>query len=239
MLNLSDYIIFPLGDSALTLDFGNTISTHTNDRVQSLAQQIRQRGWPFIKDIVPAYSSLTIHYDISLYPNPVPGQTVFDAISALIEKLLKEENTFVLKSRHINIPVCYAEKFAWDLHEIASMGTLAPEEVIRLHTSLEYRVYMIGFLPGFAYMGEVDERIAMPRKAQPRTRIEAGSVGIAGRQTGIYPLPSPGGWQIVGRTPLPLFDPASSSPALLQPGDVVRFFSISEHEFAAYQKRTA
>ena len=136
--------------------------------------------------------------------------------------------------RLIKIPVCYAPTFGWDLAEIAAQTGLLLSEIIEIYTSVKYKVYMIGFLPGFAYMGEVDERIAVPRKREPRLKIEPGCVGIAGRQTGIYPLASPGGWQIVGRTPLKLFDKNKSEAVLLKAGDEIQFFSISEDEFENY-----
>eukprot|EP01136_Pigoraptor_vietnamica_P038048 Opistho-1_new@106825 len=130
-------------------------------------------------------------------------------------------------ANRITIPVCYDLSLAPDLVELATLHQLSVEEVIQLHTAQTYRVYMIGFLPGFAYMGSVDERIRTARKANPRTKVPAGSVGIAGEQTGIYPLDSPGGWQLIGQTPLPLFDATRTDPCLLQPGDEVQFCSIS------------
>jgi inhibitor of KinA len=134
--------------------------------------------------------------------------------------------------------VCYAERFALDLEELVQQKHLSKQEIIQLHTSITYRVYMIGFLPGFAYMGEVDEKIAMPRRQQPRTAVPEGSVGIAGAQTGIYPFTSPGGWNIIGRTPLKLFDKDKEEPTFFKPGDEVTFYSITEDEFAHYQSRT-
>jgi inhibitor of KinA len=135
----------------------------------------------------------------------------------------------------MRIPVCYAKTFAPDLEDLALQNKISQEEVIRIHTSATYRVYMIGFLPGFAYMGRVDERIVTPRRSQPRTMVPAGSVGIAGEQTGIYPFASPGGWNIIGQTPVALFDVKRKQPVLLQPGDEVTFYSITEHEFTNYQ----
>ena len=152
-----------------------------------------------------------------------------------IKKLMEEDMEISsLPSRKIKIPVCYAEKYALDINEISKEKKLPVDEIIRLHTAKKYRVYMIGFLPGFAYMGEVDEQIAIPRKAQPRTKVEAGSVGIAGMQTGIYPLNSPGGWQIIGKTPVKLFNKEKDDPVLLQPGDEIEFYSITKDEFTNY-----
>jgi inhibitor of KinA len=152
-----------------------------------------------------------------------------------VKKILPQDiKISPLTSRKIKIPVCYSGKYALDIHDIAKEKKLTAPEIINLHTAKRYRVYMIGFLPGFAYMGEIDKRIAMPRKTQPRTKVEAGSVGIAGMQTGIYPFDSPGGWQIIGKTPVKLFDKEKSDPVLLQPGDEIEFYSITEDELANY-----
>ena len=148
--------------------------------------------------------------------------------------LTEDIEIFSLPSRKIKIPVCFAEKYALDIDHISKEKKLPVSEIIRLHTAKKYRIYMIGFLPGFPYMGEVDGRIAMPRKAQPQTKVEAGSVGIAGMQTGIYPLDSPGGWQIIGKTPLQLFNKEKDDPVLLRPGDEIEFYPITEDEFTNY-----
>ena len=230
------FTIFSLGDSALTVDFGNTINDRINQKVLQLFHAIQELSLPFIKDVVPAYSSLAIYYNApALHSHQ---KTAFETVQDLITSLLKnEEPTITIQNRTIRIPVCYGEKFALDLKELALQKNLSTEEIIHLHTAKIYRVYMIGFLPGFAYMGKVDERIATPRKSNPRTSIEAGSVGIAGEQTGIYPLASPGGWNIVGKTPLQLFDKNKEHPVLLQSGDEVNFYSITEDEFENYQGR--
>ena len=230
------YTIFPLGDSAVTVDFGNVIDDGVNKKVLQLYHQITEAPIPFITDLIPAYSSLTIFYDIHLINTS--QHTAFDAMTACIEKIAQTKTKeFELTKRVIAVPVCYEEKCALDIYEIAYQKNLSVEEIIQLHTSKTYRVYMLGFLPGFAYMGDVDDRIAVPRKIKPRINVEAGSVGITGKQTGIYPLHSPGGWQIIGRTPLKLFSKDAEHPVLFQPGDEVNFYSITEDEFADYQKR--
>lgn len=236
---LLPYSIFPLGDSALIVDFGNVIDESINRRVLQLFQRLQSLSLPYVKDAVPAYASLTVHYDVAIVLQQHPKtETAFEAVSGAIRKILEDENEeAAAQNRTVRIPVCYAEKFAPDLNEIAAQKKLPANEIIRLHTSKSYRVYMIGFLPGFPYMGEVDERIATPRKQQPRQNVEAGSVGIAGRQTGIYPLRSPGGWQIIGRTPLALFNSKKEEPVLLRPGDEVQFYSITDDEFENYQNR--
>lgn len=235
------YTIYPLGDTALTLDFGNVIDLAVNKQVVQLFHKLKSLALPFIIDVVPAYSSLTIYYDVMLVRQQIAADlTAFKAMQALMEHNLssfftEQEETL----RKIKLPVCYSSKYAPDLGLLACAKDLTPEQVIQLHTSQTYRVYMIGFMPGFPYMGEVNERIAMPRKEQPRLQVDAGAVGIAGRQTGIYPQASPGGWQIIGRTPVTLFDPCQQVPTLLKPGDEVQFYSITEDEFEHYKSRVA
>ena len=160
---------------------------------------------------------------------------VYDHLKEAVEQVLSQPISLGEKQeRLIKIPVCYEQEFAPDIHSLASGNNVSVEEVIALHVSKIYRVYMLGFLPGFSYLGEVDERIATPRKPTPQP-VAAGSVGIAGKQTGIYPFASPGGWQIIGRTPLTIFDPhAGDDAALLRAGDRVQFFSITANEFTDY-----
>jgi len=229
------YTILPLGDSAVIVDFGNIISEEIHSQVISLASKIELARLPAIKDIIPAFSSIAIHYDPVFLLKKNNGKSAFAIMMAQIEKLLKqpvEVNTE--RYRSISIPVCYSLKYGLDLLEMSVQKKLPVEDIIRLHTSKKYRVYMIGFLPGFAYMGHVDEAIAFPRKKEPRQNIEAGSVGIAGKQTGIYPLPSPGGWQIIGKTPMQLFDKTKEPPVFLKAGDEVTFYPITENEFDHY-----
>ena len=227
------YHIFPLGDSALTIDFGNIIDEGINKEVMNRFQQLNDEPLSGVLELVPAYSSLTIHFDMPGLHKKIQAQTsVFDWLKEQLEELLKKPVPSAgQQQRTITIPVCYETPFAPDLAKLALAKNLTEEEVIRIHTSKTYRVYMLGFIPGFSYLGEVDERIMMPRKQQPQP-VQAGSVGIAGRQTGIYPLTSPGGWQIIGRTPLKLFDADKQEPVLLKAGDIVQFISITKNEFA-------
>jgi inhibitor of KinA len=226
------YRLHPLGDAVILIEFGNCINDAVSERVLHLFHQLKQLS-PFIRDVVPAYSSLAVYYDVAALHKS--EKTAYESIKELVEPLLENltaaDNT---GKRKMRIPVCYTGKFAPDIEELAAAKNLSVEELIRLHTAKEYRVYMIGFLPGFPYMGTVDSRIAAPRKSSPRLVVPAGSVGIAGQQTGIYPLSSPGGWNIIGRTPLQLFDAVKSEPALLEPGDRVCFYSITENEFENY-----
>jgi inhibitor of KinA len=230
------YRIFPLGDTGLTVDFGNRIDEEINRLVIGWFDHLRESPLPGMTEVVPAYSSFTIYYDIiAAKKKAAEGQTGFDLIKAALEqRLTHSSKQEAVPERLVRIPVCYKDEFAPDLPYLANEKKLAVEEVIRIHTQQKYKLYMLGFLPGFSYMGEVDEKIAMPRKPQPQL-VEAGGVGIAGRQTGIYPLQSPGGWQIIGRTPLKLFDPYADEPCLLRAGDRVEFYSISKKDFFEIQ----
>jgi inhibitor of KinA len=229
--------IVSLGDGVLLIQWQNRIDDSLNSRVLQLYSQLRSLS-SFIVDVVPAYSSLAVYYDVVMLHTA--GKTAFEVMKEHLQPLLTTDATDIHTSGAIHrIPVCYESKFAPDLAELATAKKLAEEEVIRLHTGHIYRVYMIGFLPGFPYMGKVDSRIAAPRRSNPRTNITAGSVGIAGEQTGIYPLSSPGGWNIIGRTPLQLFNKERVEPVLLQPGDSVQFYSITEDEFNDQQSRLA
>lgn len=228
--------ISPLGDSAIIINFGNTIDETLNRRVLYLFHKFKKMEWPFVKDIVPAYSSLVIYYDLLIMVNTKSvNKTGVDLFTDQVKKILDEDiKISQLLPRKIKIPVCYEDKYGWDINHIALHKNLPVEEIIRLHTARKYRVYMTGFLPGFPYMGEVDEKIQMPRKNEPRAVVDAGSVAIAGRQTGIYSLDSPGGWQVIGKTPLKIFDKENADPVLLQPGDEIQFYSITEDEFTNY-----
>jgi inhibitor of KinA len=235
MSSTTSYQIFGLGDTALVVDFGNRIDEELNRQVIQYCEQLKTAVIPGTIEIVPAYSSITLYYDPGAITKSVPAGTTIQAwVKEKITTALEcEWETTATQERQIRIPVCYEEEFAPDLALLAARKNLSPEEVIKIHTNHIYRVYMLGFLPGFTYMGKVDEAIAIPRKPQP-VPVQAGSVGIAGRQTGIYPLASPGGWYIIGRTPLKLFDGIRENPVLLEPGDSIAFFSISKDEFTDY-----
>lgn len=222
MNELNTYQIYALSERAAVISMGNIIDGAVNNKVLAMHAWLKDRGFKGLKDMVPAYSSLTVLYDAG---------TGFDTVKQLLEQAYAAANEqATLRSKIISIPVCYHPVFGYDLAWMAESKGLSVEELVQLHCSTDYRVYMLGFLPGFAYMGTVDERLVTPRKPEPR-EVEAGSVGIAGWQTGIYPLTSPGGWQIIGRTPLKLFDARRPQPVLLNAGDTVRFHPISLKEF--------
>jgi len=232
MEQLPPYKVFPLGDTALIIDFGNFIDESINKLVHAIFYQLQKDPIPGVLESVPAYSSLTIYYDVLFIRKKFSGQkTAYEWISEKVKEYLSRDRTQVdEEGTLIRIPVCYEKEYGTDLDFIALVNQVTIDEIIHLHTSTIYRVYMLGFLPGFAYMGMVNEKIAAPRKQFPAP-VEAGSVGIAGRQTGIYPLRSPGGWQIIGRTPLKLFDKEKEKPTLFRSEDTIQFYSITKDEF--------
>lgn len=225
-----NYRIFPLSENALTIDFGNEISIKLNEKVIQLAHLIEQNKFDGYIELVPAYSSLTVFYDcLTIRKNDYQIKSAFSFVKEFVEnELINLKNNNKTEPNLIEIPVDYSNKFSLDLEFVAQNAKLSKEEVIKLHTSKTYRVFMIGFLPAFAYMGEIDERIATPRKQTPRTKIEKGSIGIAGKQTGIYPLDSPGGWQIIGKTEIEIFQPDKERISLFKTGDLVKFNDISK-----------
>ena len=219
------YRIFSLGDSALTVEFGNEISVELNERAIALSNYLESHPFPGFIETVPAYASTTVFYEIGGVRSSFPAaDTAFSTVQAIVEDALKRiATTEPSAPRTVEIPVCFDPDAALDLEYVAERSDLSTQEVIDVFLSRTYRVFMLGFLPGFTYMAEVDERIATPRKDAPRTAVPKGSIGIAGKQTGIYSLDSPGGWQIIGRTGVAMFTPDGERPTLLRPGDQVKF----------------
>lgn len=221
----------------LTISFGNAIDPEINKKVFHLYDQLLKVRHPSWLDIIPAYSTLSIVYDVFAIRQQHPA--AFEWMKSQVERILAESvQQEESQSRHVKIPVCYDAEYAWDADRFLKEKNISLEELIEIHTSTSYQVFMIGFLPGFAYMGSVDPLIATPRLATPRTHIAAGSVGIAGEQTGIYPLDSPGGWNIIGRTPLKVFDLSSDQPVFFQPGDQVKFVPMTKAEFQFFDRST-
>ena len=212
----------PAGDSALVIIFGDRIDEGINKKVHAVASAIEKASPDWLVEVVPTYTSVYVYYD----PLKLSYRNILDAIKPFLSVEPKEE-----RPRIVEIPTAYGGEFGPDIEFVAKHNGLTVEEVIEIHSKPLYRVYMLGFTPGFAYLGGMDERIATPRLEKPRLKVPAGSVGIAGKQTGIYPIESPGGWRLIGRTPLRLFTPEKDPPTLLQPGDYVRFVPISEEEF--------
>lgn len=208
--------IEPLGDSAILIRLGDDIDLAVNRRVHALDARLLQQRPKGVIEAVPAYGTLLIHYD--------PLRLTYAEVSLWVgQEMARVEEAAAREHRHIKVPVRYGGEFGPDLPFVASHHHATPAEIARLHSAQDYTVFMMGFTPGFPYMGKLDEALATPRLETPRTRVPAGSVGIAGAQTGIYPIESPGGWQIIGRTSLALFDLAAEEPFLFSPGDSVRF----------------
>ncbi len=207
------------GDCAVSVVFGNEISESVNDRVAGLRRIVESEGLSGITGCIPTYRALLIRYD--------PALLRYADLKAYIEACSENLNVSGASEAVVYVvPVFYGEAFGPDLGNVMAENGLSEDEVIEIHTSADYRIYMLGFTPGFPYLGGMDERIATPRLKQPRTKISAGSVGIAGSQTGIYPIDSPGGWQIIGRTPLKLFDVGGNPPCLLEAGNYIRFKAV-------------
>ena len=224
-----NFRLIPAGDSALVLEFEERIDPAINARAVAVAGAVRAARIAGVRDVVPTYRSVAVFFD--------PLRTNYDALVATLERGARQPALDASGDRiPIRIPVCYGGDFGPDLARVAAFGRMNESEVISVHSSVSYRVFMLGFVPGFAYMGLVDARIAAPRHATPRVRVPLGSVGIAGVQTGIYPAETPGGWQLIGRTPVKPFDPSREVPFLVNAGDAVQFYPIDRGEFDRYRE---
>ncbi|WP_134702073.1 5-oxoprolinase subunit PxpB [Ammoniphilus sp. YIM 78166] len=221
------YELSPLGETAVRVVLGTGIDPDIHRKVKTLSEYLDRNPFPGMIEYIPSFSSVTVLYN--------PMESSFDTVSVFFREAsnqIQESTQYVPKT--VEIPVCYGGEFGPDLEFVAEQNGLSVEEVIKIHSEAEYLVYMIGFAPGFPYLGGMSERIATPRRSSPRISIPAGSVGIAGSQTGVYPIETPGGWQLIGRTPLALFRPNESPPSLLQAGDVIRFRPITLEEYKQY-----
>ena len=217
--------ISPVGDCAISIDFGQVIDPKINRQIRQVIEQIKALQLDGIIELVPTYCALLVQYDAMVY--------TYSDICKILEPTLQES---VMDSANelvtiVEIPTVYGGEFGPDLGFVASHNHISEAEVVSIHSGTDYLVYMLGFIPGFTYLGGMDPRIATPRLSSPRTLIPAGSVGIAGEQTGTYPSDSPGGWQIIGRTPLTMYDMSKKQAALLRAGDYVRYVPIDENEF--------
>jgi len=218
------------GDRALLVSFGDEISIALHRRVRRLLDLVDRSPLHGVTDLVPAYASLLIQFD--------PAILRHEEVAAHLRPLIEESARAgpLEEGRLVEVPVCYEPPFAPDLRSVAKESALSEEEVVGLHTGSIYHVYFIGFVPGFAYLGDLPEAIALPRHDTPRREVPAGSVGIAGRQTGVYPSSTPGGWRLIGRTPLRMFDPGRDPMVLLRIGDRVRFTPITSGQLRAARR---
>ena len=217
--------ISPVGDRAISIDFGQVIDPKINRHIRQTIERIKELQLEGIIELVPTYCALLVEYDAMLYS--------YSDICNIIEPTLEEGMTDTTNElvTVVEVPTVYGGDFGPDLSFVATHNHLSEDEVISIHSGTDYLVYMLGFIPGFTYLGGMDPRIATPRLSSPRTLIPAGSVGIAGEQTGTYPSDSPGGWQIIGRTPVTMYDMSKAQAALLNAGDYVRYVPIDESEF--------
>ncbi len=213
----------PVGDSAVMIEFGDRIDLEINRQVHALARRLGRDPLPGVGEAVPTYCTLLVHYD--------PARLTYAQVEAWVRDRMGGSDAAAMSDpRRVEIPTVYGGEYGPDLADVAEHAGMTEAEVIRIHSGAEYPVFMMGFTPGFPYLGGMDERIAAPRLEKPRTLVRAGSVGIAGKQTGVYSVDSPGGWRLIGYTPRKLFDPTAENPVLLAAGDIVRFVPISVEE---------
>ena len=216
--------IHTAGDSSVLIEFGQEISPEINAKITAFVHLMKAQHVEGVKDMIPAFTSLLINYD--------PRVVNYGALKERLEKLLKlEVSQETAPSRIFDIPVCYGGAYGPDLADVAAFHGVSEEQVIQMHSGRDYLIYMLGFLPGFAYLGGLDKMLATPRLDSPRVRIEPGSVGIGGEQTGIYPMASPGGWRLIGRTPLSLYDEEKENSVPYEAGDYIRFVPITPEQY--------
>jgi len=226
--------VVPLGDCAAYIEFADKLDLEVNAFVQQLAAAVQARARPWMRDVVPALGGIALHYDPD---HPDVHGDALEAAAILVQECMKVEPAGEeAPARTVEVPVCYEREFAPDLDEVARQVKLDVGEVTRLHAAGEYRVLMIGFAPGHAYMSGLDAKLAVPRRSTPRALVAPGAVAIANEQTVVYPYAISGGWSVIGRTPMAVFDAAREAPSLLAPGDRVRFRPISADEFVALKK---
>ncbi len=218
------------GDSSMVIEFGNEISPEINGQIRKLMNKIKKSNLEEIIELVPTYRSLLINYNPCISDFKTLKEKIENLCSNFVEEVSDEKITL------IEIPTLYNDEFGEDLAYVAKHNNLSKEEVIKIHTGTDYLVYMLGFMPGFTYLGGMSGKIATPRLESPRLKILPGSVGIAGKQTGMYPSQSPGGWRIIGRTPLKLYNKNSETPVFINSGDYIRYVSITEEEYKEIEK---
>lgn len=238
MIDNKLFKINPLGDCAINIKFNNKIDINTHLKIKALSEYLDKNPFDGMIEYVPAFVTMTIYYNplkvlkVWQLKKEFREKTPYEIVYSIVENILLNLKSNIKDNpRVVEIPVCYGEEFGPDLKSVAEHNNLSVQEVIDIHSSYENRVYMIGFAPGFPYLAGMSEKIATPRRKTPRLSIPAGTVGIAGSQTGVYPISTPGGWQLIGRTPIELFRPENDIPSLLEAGDVVKFKAISKAEY--------
>ncbi len=230
--NISYPRILPTGDRALSVEFGDKIDEEINSRLMGLIKRMAAHKIEGIEEFVPSFRAVLIHYN----PAIIPYNKMVTLINGYLDK---DDHETVKEKRIVEVPVCYEGEYAPDINFVAEHANMTVEEVIKIHSSKSYLVYMLGFQPGFPYLGGLDERLVTPRLENPRLKIDAGSVGIGGAQTGLYPMESPGGWQIIGRTPVKCFNPAREVSIPYRAGDYIRFVPVSYKEYEELKKADA
>ncbi len=216
--------IMVVSDNSIIIEYPAQISQEINRQIRYVTREISEKMADRIVDIIPAYHTVTVGYDCL--------KNDYRKLVQEIEEILSQTSADKDDQRDVvEIPVCYEEPYGLDIEEVCQIHNISREELIKRHTAPEYLVYMVGFTPGFPYLGGMDESLATPRKKEPRSKLPAGSVGIAGSQTGVYPIESPGGWQIIGRTPLKLFDPYREDPVMIKSGQYIKYVSISAQDY--------
>ena len=222
--------ILTVGDSSVLVEFGKEISPEINARIATMVKLVKVQQIEGIVDMIPSFCALLINYDSRVI--------TYDKLKKRLADVLKiDAKAENVASQVFEIPVCYGGQYGPDMTNLKEHAGLSEEEIIAIHSGSDYLIYMLGFLPGFPYLGGLDERIHIPRLASPRIKIPAGSVGIGGAQTGIYPLDSPGGWQLLGQTPVKTYDPERETPILFEAGDYIRFVPVSEVEYLEIEKQ--
>ena len=224
MKTMEEVRFLTCGDCAVTVAFPQEIREETNRRIRFLAAEIQNAGIRGLRETVPTFCSLTVYFEPLVLPRRKLERLILRLLASYREGEAGQKRVF-------RIPVCYEEEYAPDMEDVCRLTGLTRQQVIDLHSGPDYLIYMLGFLPGFPYLGGMDPRLEVPRLDSPRTRIPPGAVGIGGKQTGIYPLASPGGWRLIGRTPAVLYDPHRETPILYQAGDYIRFCPITREEF--------
>lgn len=230
----NDFKIIQISETSLIIEFGNEINEDTNRKIRILSEYLDNNSFYWLVEYIPYFCSISVIYD----PLIINQKDPFNFVKNKIENILiKMDFSCNYKENIIEVPVCYGYEYGPDIEYVAQSNNLTINEVIEIHSSGRYLVYMIGFTPGFPYLGGLSEKLFTPRRKTPRIAVPSGSVGIAGMQTGIYPIETPGGWQIIGRTPLKMFDLNRENKTILKCGDIARFYPISTSEYLRLKEK--